>query len=262
VSVVGRGGCATKSKQAALKAPFFDGAADAVELCSNYIGVYWTFPAPGRYGLPSAADEAAKVSFTIDEQRRRTQRQARLWGLECAGEHAIQFNEPDLSDEDRARLYDIETACERGDTLVVVTKFTQSHNWRPNTLLDAILRNTGAPVVEIEPSGAVIDHFSLNRHWEECRRQIERARRAAKAASAAGQDTRLFKSGRINKVVADRFYEYLSARLNDIRDLDARSDTQVADRLNALKLYTLRGHRWDADAVRGLRRTLETRAPK
>lgn len=247
-----------ESAQVAKQAPLFGGAAtaDRLEVCSNYIGVYWTFPAPGRPRLPAAADVAARESFTIDEQRRRIRRQAHVRGLRCVGEYAIQFHEPEISDDDRTRLREINSICEDGETAILLTKFTQSHNWRRNTLLDAILRNTGAPVVHIEPSGAVIDHFLLNRHWERCRLEIRRAKVAAKEAISSKQELKSFRSGKINKIVSDRFYDYFSSRLNDV---DSPDNATIANRFNSLNLYTLRGHKWDADAVRALRATLARR---
>ena len=223
----------------------FDESAEAV-ISDYFIGVYWTLPADNRLTLPKDAGEAAKLSFTIREQRKEIARQAALRGLRRAAEFALQIDHYGINEEDRDQLIRIREFCEKGDTVVFYTHFSVSGNWRSNTQLDRILMNAAAPFISVEaPSEEVIEHFQINRHWENVRRQ-------ARANLRAKRRNRIS----VNRAMLDFFHGYMASRLADIRGLEIMSDSDVARKINGMGLYTITGRQWDSDSVRALRRTL------
>lgn len=215
-------------------------------ISDKYVAVYWTFDSYNRPTLPIDIEEAAKVSFTIREQRKEIERQASLRGLRRVAEVALQIHPVGMSREDRQRLFDIKQLGNIGDTVLIYTDFSLIGNWRANNELQHALNNTFAPYISIEyPSEQVIEHFRMHKHWESVARQMRANHRAKRKNFIA-----------VNKVRLNYFHGYMAHRLSEMHDLDLLSPGEIAQRLNDASLYTVTGRRWDSDSVRALRRTL------
>lgn len=216
-------------------------------LADSFIGVYWTFPAVGREELAEGIGSAILASYTIKRQREAILEVAHQLKLKCLGECALQFTpkfdwNPSVRDsfEQTIALADQMTA-------VISVEFQAGGRWRPNRTLDYHLNSRNWWQVRISPYADVIEHFSLNRHWDQQRARQRRQRRDPERKAVKVQ---------VSRQRLEQFHRYMRLRICDIEGWPDWSLKEKATALNARGLRTVTGLRWNAELVRDLEEAL------
>lgn len=212
-------------------------------IADEFIGIYWTLPAPGRPVLPIHIDDAARASFTIKRQRQVVSAVATGIGLKPLAECALQFS----SRLEWTKGLDEVLADALGrsdeDTVLISVDF-QAFGWRTHHALRHRLRGTGLQDIRVS-AGMDLDvasHFALNRHWDERHRQLRKERRG-------GTKSRRFQPDRQR---LNQFHDYMRWRIGEIEEWQDWSLAKKAEALNARALWTVSGLRWNAELVRDL----------
>lgn len=212
-------------------------------LADSFIGVYWTFPAVGREELAEGIGNAVLASYTIKRQREAILEVADQLGLKCLAECALQF-QPQFGLDAKMRDTFYETiALADAMTAVMSVEFQDGGRWRPNPTLDHRLNAGACWQVRISPYADVIEHFSLNRHWDQQRARQRRQRRDTE---------RKVSKVHVSRQRLDQFHRYMRLRIVDIEDWRDWSLKEKANALNARGLRTVTGLLWNVELVRDL----------
>lgn len=212
-------------------------------IADEFIGIYWTLPAPGRTALPNQIDEAAKASFTIERQRQLVSAVATGLGLKSLAECALQFSSRLEWSEGLDELLRDALAQSDEDTVLISVDF-QAFGWRTHHALRHRLRGVGLQDIRVSAGMdiEVADHFALNRHWDERHRQLRKQRRER-------VKSRRFQPDRQRLT---QFHDYMRRRIHEIEEWQDWSLVKKAEALNARALWTVSGLRWNAELVRDL----------
>ncbi|MER8719643.1 hypothetical protein NKH64_14845 [Mesorhizobium sp. M0999] len=199
---------------------------------AEYVGFYWTRPVnwAGFRRLPKNVEQAAKLSKTIRYQCERVRRWVEDENGTVAGEFVFIERDPDeATTAIRDELGKALTLCRTRRCSFVYVDFGHVKLWRRHRYMWEMLRESGVPIINLEPHGLTIDgkwfdpigHFERWReneaHWRgEHRNEVLQAVADALKAIPAGR-------GRYKAIAA-----YLSER----------------------GMTTIMGREWDEDNVR------------
>ncbi|MBL0947576.1 hypothetical protein [Brevundimonas sp.] len=219
-------------------------------IADDFIGIYWTLPAPGRLALPTPIDEAATASFTIKRQRHLVSAVATRIGLKPLAECALQFSTSLEWTEELDEVLADALARSDEDTVLISVDF-QAFGWRTHHALRHRLRGAGLQDIRVSAGMDldVADHFALNRHWDERHRQLRKERRTGLKSPRFQPDRQRL----------DQFHEYMRRRIENIDEWQDWSLAKKAEALNARALWTVSGLRWNVELVRDLEAALRAR---
>ena len=217
----------------------------------SFIGVYWTFPAVGRKELADGIGRAVLASYTIRRQREAILEVADQLGLKCRAECALQFQPQFGWDERIQRSFHEAMAMADPMTAVISVEFQDGGRWRPNNVLNQRLNSEPFWQVRILPFADAIEHFSLNRYWDQQRSSQRRRRRGPETGSDKVQAPRQR---------LEQFHRYMRMRIIDIDEWDEWSLKKKADALHARGLWTITGLRWTSELVRDLEQAIGHRS--
>ncbi|KQP32870.1 hypothetical protein [Methylobacterium sp. Leaf100] len=209
----------------------------------RYVGFYWTLPVPriGFRHLPKDAAAAAAVSTTIRYQRALTHRyvintEGRLEGR-LLGEIAFMDTRPDRATEAVCEALDRVQDMTRGRRAAVIHVAFDEKAWRGNRHLVEHLRTLDIERIPLSPAPLTIDGETLDpvRHFAAWRRQETAVMAALRLGAYAG----------------------LRASLSAVPEGEGRW-MEIAERLNADGIKTVRGGCWTPENVRKLAGRLPT----
>lgn len=173
----------------------------------EFIGIYWTLPAHGRGQLPPHIDDATRLSFTVESQRRLVSAIACELRLGPSAEVALQFSR-DLEWTEGLDVALASALAVADRHTVLITVDFQATGWRTHHALRHRIRRTG--LTDIRVSAAfdlgVADHFALNRHWDQRHTALRKERRLR-------EKSRRFQPDRQRLA---QFHDYMRRRISHI----------------------------------------------
>lgn len=213
----------------------------------EFIGVYWTLPAAGRGELPDEIEGAARASFTIEQQRKVISQVAARLRLSPLNECALQFSSGLAWTEGLDGRLEEALKSADPDTVLMSVDF-QPFGWRTHHALRHRLLGTKLAAIRVSADlcMGVVDHFSLNRHWDDRHKHQRKERRSGLKLARFQPDRERLR----------QFHDYIRQRIATIDEWPDWSLTRKAEALNARGLWTVSGLRWSAESIRDLEAVL------
>lgn len=206
--------------------------------------IYWTLPVNGARANAFSNDvsAAAAISFTVFKQREQVERFVAWSQFEIAGEVALEFdNYKGLQPKERERLDRFIADARLWADAVIFVNHHALAQWRPNHVLDSILKLNGLTVLAIMPPSELVDHFRWNRHWK----KHAAARSAARRAKSPYQPM-------FTRQQSEDYHSYMGQRIAQWSDWQALTPQQKMERLRGDHLKTISGLRFEIEHVKNL----------